>query len=58
MVLLIFIYLDYVVIMLVDFYVVDVMLKCLILDGNFGNFVFCSYCFGWMVEEVVDVVRN
>lgn len=58
MVLLIFIYLDYVVIILVDLNVVEVMVKCLILDGNFGNLVFCSYCFGWMVEEVVDVVRN
>lgn len=42
-----FVYLDYVVMMFVDLFVVEDMMKFLILDGVFGNLVFCFYVYGW-----------
>lgn len=52
------IYFDYFVIMLVDLCVVEKMMQFMMMDGIFGNLVFCFYCFGWQVEEVVDIVCN
>lgn len=48
------IYFDYFVIILVDLCVVQKMVDCLLVDGNFGNLVLCFYVFGWKVEEVVE----
>lgn len=51
-----FIYLDYLVICLVDLCVVEKMVQYMMMDGIFGNLVLCLYCYGWQVEEVVDIV--
>lgn len=52
------IYLDYSSTTPVDPRVVEKMMKCMTIDGNFGNPSSRSHCFGWQAEEAVDIARN
>lgn len=49
-------YFDYVVIILVDLCVIEVMMVCFGFDGIFGNFVFSLYVVGWFVKDKVEYV--
>lgn len=51
------IYLDYLSTTPVDPRVVDVMSRCLSLEGNFGNPASRSHVFGWKAEETVENAR-
>lgn len=51
------IYLDYLSTTPVDPRVVDVMSRCLSLEGNFGNPASRSHVFGWKAEEAVENAR-
>ncbi len=52
------IYLDYSATTPVDKRVADKMMKCLTVDGNFGNPASRSHSFGWSAEEAVDNARK
>lgn len=52
------IYLDYSATTPVDPRVADLMVKCLTLDGNFGNPASRSHLFGWKAEEAVETARQ
>ncbi len=51
------IYLDYLSTTPVDLRVVEVMTRCLSMDGNFGNPASRSHVFGWKAEEAVENAR-
>ncbi|MBN4075951.1 IscS subfamily cysteine desulfurase, partial [Gammaproteobacteria bacterium AH-315-E17] len=42
----------------VDPRVMDVMMKCLTLEGNFGNAASRSHVFGWKAEEAIEEARQ
>ncbi len=52
------IYLDYSATTPVDPRVAEKMMKCMTMDGNFGNPSSRSHGFGWRAEEAVDIARN
>lgn len=52
------IYLDYSATTPVDPRVVEKMMHCMTMDGNFGNPSSRSHVFGWRAEEAVDIARN
>ncbi len=52
------IYLDYSATTPVDPRVAEKMMKCMTMDGNFGNPSSRSHSFGWQAEEAVDIARN
>jgi cysteine desulfurase len=52
------IYFDYSATSPVDPRVVDAMVKCLTLEGNFGNPASRSHVFGWKAEEAVEEARQ
>ncbi|WP_413692716.1 IscS subfamily cysteine desulfurase [Psychromonas sp. KJ10-2] len=52
------IYLDYSATTPVDQRVVDIMVKYLSVDGDFGNPASRSHRFGWQAEEAVDIARE
>ncbi len=52
------IYLDYSATTPVDPRVAKKMMKCMTMDGNFGNPSSRSHSFGWQAEEAVDIARN
>ncbi|KLN96792.1 IscS subfamily cysteine desulfurase [Moellerella wisconsensis] len=52
------IYLDYSATTPVDPRVAEKMMKCLTMDGVFGNPASRSHRFGWQAEEAVDIARN
>ena len=52
------IYLDYSATTPVDPRVAEKMMKCLTLDGNFGNPASRSHVFGWRAEEAVEAARQ
>ena len=52
------IYLDYAATTLVDPRVVDAMVKCLSMEGNFGNPASRSHAFGWRAEQAVELARR
>lgn len=52
------IYLDYAATTPADPRVAEKMIKCLTLDGTFGNPASRSHRFGWQAEEAVDIARN
>ncbi|WP_348666033.1 IscS subfamily cysteine desulfurase [Arsenophonus symbiont of Ornithomya chloropus] len=52
------IYLDYAATTPVDLRVAKKMMKCITIDGNFGNPSSRSHIFGWRAEEAVDIARN
>ncbi|MFV9997065.1 MAG: IscS subfamily cysteine desulfurase [Arsenophonus endosymbiont of Dermacentor nuttalli] len=52
------IYLDYSATTPVDPRVVEKMMQCMTMDGNFGNPASRSHRFGWQAEEAVDIARN
>ncbi|MBD3586683.1 IscS subfamily cysteine desulfurase [Salinimonas sp. HHU 13199] len=52
------VYLDYAATTPVDPRVAEQMMRCLTLDGNFGNPASRTYRYGWVAEEAVDVARN
>jgi cysteine desulfurase len=52
------IYLDYAATTPVDPRVAEEMMKCLTMDGTFGNPAYRSHRYGWQAEELVDVARN
>jgi len=52
------IYLDYAATTPADPRVAEKMMKCLTMDGNFGNPASRSHRFGWQAEEAVDIARN
>lgn len=52
------IYLDYAATTPVDPRVAEEMMKCLTMDGTFGNPASRSHRFGWQAEELVDIARN
>ena len=52
------IYLDYSSTTPVDPRVVEKMVECLSLDGNFGNPASRSHVFGWKAEEAVETARR
>ncbi|MGP1924589.1 MAG: IscS subfamily cysteine desulfurase [Arsenophonus sp. NEOnobi-MAG3] len=52
------IYLDYSATTPVDPRVAEKMMKCMTIDGNFGNPSSRSHGFGWRAEEAVDIARN
>jgi len=52
------IYFDYSATTPVDPRVVEKMVECLTLDGNFGNPASRSHVFGWKAEEAVETARQ
>lgn len=52
------IYLDYAATTPVDPRVAEAMMKCLTLDGNFGNPASRSHIYGWRAEEAVEDARG
>ena len=52
------IYLDYSSTTPVDPRVVEKMVKCLSMEGNFGNPASRSHVFGWKAEEAVETARR
>ena len=52
------IYFDYSATTPVDPQVAEAMMKCLTLDGNFGNPASRSHQFGWKAEEAVEQARE
>ena len=52
------IYLDYLATTPVDPRVVDKMVQCLSMDGNFGNPASRSHIYGWKAEEAVENARR
>ncbi len=52
------IYFDYSATTPVDPRVVDAMVKCLSMEGNFGNPASRSHVFGWKAEEAVEQARQ
>ncbi|MDG2090373.1 MAG: IscS subfamily cysteine desulfurase [Gammaproteobacteria bacterium] len=52
------IYFDYSATTPVDPRVMDAMMKCLTLEGNFGNAASRSHVFGWKAEEAVEEARQ
>lgn len=52
------IYLDYAATTPADPRVVESMMQCMTLDGNFGNPASRSHRFGWQAEESVEVARE
>lgn len=52
------VYLDYAAAPPADPKVVDVMMACLTLDGNFGNPASRSHKYGWLAEEAVETGRR
>jgi cysteine desulfurase len=52
------IYFDYSATTPVDPRVVEKMVECLTLDGNFGNPASRSHVFGWKAEEAVEAARQ
>ncbi len=52
------IYLDYSATTPVDPRVMDAMMKCLTLEGNFGNPASRSHVFGWKAEEAIEEARQ
>ena len=52
------IYFDYSATTPVDPRVVEKMVECLTLDGNFGNPASRSHIFGWKAEEAVETARQ
>ena len=52
------IYLDYLATTPVDPRVVDKMVQCLSMDGNFGNPASRSHIYGWKAEETVENARR
>lgn len=52
------IYFDYSATTPVDPRVMEVMMKCLTLEGNFGNPASRSHQFGWKAEEAVEEARQ
>jgi cysteine desulfurase len=52
------IYLDYLATTPVDPRVVEKMVQCLSLDGNFGNPASRSHIYGWKAEEAVENARR
>lgn len=52
------IYLDYLATTPVDPRVVEKMLECLSMDGNFGNPASRSHIYGWKAEEAVENARR
>ncbi|MBN4053532.1 IscS subfamily cysteine desulfurase [Haliea sp. AH-315-K21] len=52
------IYFDYSATTPVDPRVMDVMMKCLTLEGNFGNAASRSHVFGWKAEEAIEEARQ
>lgn len=52
------IYLDYSATTPVDSRVVQKMMECMTIDGNFGNPASRSHRFGWQAEESIDVARH
>ena len=52
------IYLDYLATTPVDPRVVDKMVQCLSIDGNFGNPASRSHIYGWKAEEAVEHARR
>lgn len=52
------IYFDYSATTPVDPRVMDAMMKCLTLEGNFGNPASRSHVFGWKAEEAIEQARQ
>lgn len=52
------IYFDYSATSPVDPRVMDAMMKCLTLEGNFGNSASRSHVFGWKAEEAIEDARQ
>jgi cysteine desulfurase len=52
------IYFDYSATTPVDPRVVDKMVECLTMEGNFGNPASRSHMFGWKAEEAVEEARQ
>jgi cysteine desulfurase len=52
------IYFDYSATSPVDPRVAEAMMKCLTMDGNFGNPASRSHYFGWKAEEAVETARQ
>ena len=52
------VYLDYAATTPVDPRVVEVMVGCLSIDGNFGNPASRSHAFGWRAEQAVEEARR
>ena len=52
------IYLDYLATTPVDPQVVEKMIQCLSMDGNFGNPASRSHIYGWKAEEAVENARR
>lgn len=52
------IYLDYSATTPVDKRVAEKMMKCLTIDGTFGNPASRTHSFGWLAAEMVDIARN
>ena len=52
------IYFDYSATTPVDPRVAEVMVKCLTMDGNFGNPASRSHVFGWRAEEAAEAARQ
>ena len=52
------IYLDYAATTPVDPRVVEAMMQCLALEGNFGNPASRSHAFGWRAEQAVENARR
>ena len=52
------IYLDYSSTTPVDERVAEAMMKCLTLDGNYGNPASRSHSFGWSAEKAVEEARE
>lgn len=52
------IYFDYAATTPADPRVAGKMIKCLTMDGTFGNPASRSHRFGWQAEEAVDIARN
>lgn len=52
------VYLDYAASTPADPRVVEAMMKCMTLDGNFGNPASRSHIYGWQAEEAVEDARG
>lgn len=52
------IYFDYSATTPVDPRVMDAMMKCMTLEGNFGNSASRSHVFGWKAEEAIEEARQ